>query len=416
MATNWTGANGGYRRDFHDRPTRHTTHEYAPGDRYSPWLQIRFGEGALRVAPYLPFDRITKDYYAYSVMRAYTIAGVDEQGYIVPANGILPVVGGQGSPAAFYEARPLVYAERDYSNVDFGDWPDASPAINLNAVTGTMLEAADVNAEGVVVAAAQVTDPTGAGVAGRDFVGVKAGTMPIGAVTDELLEGASRFVYKQHDPQESVTIQTMYTLAVSETNAMRYNYGQATRNAIMHRNALVGNGTVANLANVGSNTPTETLDDLPFWANQGDIDESNDTDHDMIRAGDLVATDDRGNMVRFDVRVDNWDVESATAGDIELNHRYPVAAMAAVVGRCHNRQRIAGSRPLSLVKTWHDLLSGSGTDGIEGWMRRGQEMTAAEVAGIVATNVPNATVDDAYGTLDAEAEEKFGLLIHLINL
>jgi hypothetical protein len=411
MAINFSAAGGNYRREFHDRPTRHAIHEVLPGDRYSPWIQPRYGEGELRVAPYLPFGRITKDFYTYSVIRAYTVGSVDEQGYVVPANAILPVDDG----TSFYEARPLVYREVDYAQSAFGDWPDTDAPLNLNPFTGTTLLEADVNAQNVVDAAANSDDPTGAGIAGRDFVGVKAASLPIGCVTDELLEGASRFHFQEFDPQESVTIQTMYTLGVPETNRMRYNYGQATRNAVIRRNDLVGAGTVVNRASLD-------LADMPYWVHQGETVTQTiaATEHDMIRAGDVVASDDEGNFVRFDVRVGDWNVAADTGAEQELNNRYPLAAVPAIVGRCHVRQRVVKSHPLSLVKTYQErLLGGSGTEGVEAWALRGNVMTADQADSIQETNLPedtavSATVDPAYGRLDAAADERFLMFIHLM--
>ena len=411
MTTNFTGGTNVFKREFFDRPTKHGTHEIVMGDRYSPWLQIRYGEGALRVAPYLPFDRIIKDYQTYTVMRAFTIASVDQSGYVVPANGILAV----GDGTNFYDARPLVYSATNYDESAFGDWPDTSAPINVNSFDGALLQAADVNAEGVVTAAVS-TDPTGPGIAGMTFVGVKAGSMPIGLVTDELVEGASRFNINEWDPQESVTIQTMYTLAVPETSAMRRNYGQATREALLARNLLVGEVSAEALPNVGTGTTTTELAGLPFWANQGDEDAAGVTGNDMIRSGDLVSCDASGNMIRFDQRVDDWNTQGTpgTPTDLEMNGRYPLAAMAALVGRCHNRQKVVTSRPLSLVKTYQDqILGGSGTGGVEAWALRGSTMSATQRTSIIATGKPETGATDNYSALDAEADARFALLVHL---
>lgn len=409
MPTTYTGSSGGFRREFFDRPTKHGTHEVLPGDRYSPWIQIRSGEGALRVAPYLPFDRIVKDFFTYSVMRAFTIASVDQQGYIVPANAIL----GLGDGTNFYDARPLVYADKDHDSSAFGDWPDTDAPINVNAFDGATIESSDVNVEGVVNAAAS-TDSTAGGVAGLTFVGVKSASMPIGLVTDELLEGASRFTYNEMDPQESVTIQTMYTLLVPEKTEMRRNYGQATRQALLDRNLLVGEVSALNLPNVGSGTTTSELADLPIWANQGDEDAAGITGNDMIRGGDLVSCDSLGNMVRFDIRVDDFNDDTDALG---TNSRYPVAAMAAVVGRCHGRQTIVTSSPLNLVKTYQSaVLGGSGTGGIEAWALRGTTMTAAQVTSIIAIGKPETGATNDYSELDALLDARYGLLVHLTLL
>lgn len=411
MATNFTGGTNSFKREFFDRPTKHGTHEIVKGDRYSPWIQIRFGEGALRVAPYLPFDRIIKDYYTYTVMRAFTISSVDQSGYLVPANGILAV----GDGTDFYDARPHVYAAHDYDSSAFGDWPDTDAPINVNPFDGGLLEVADVNAEGVCEAAVS-TDPTGPGIAGMTFAGVKSGSMPIGLCTDELVEGASRFNVNEWDPQESVTIQTMYTLAVPEASVNRYNYGQATRQAILDRNNLVGDGTVAALANVGTGTGATELAGLPEWATQGDVTKAGVTGNDMIRGGDVVSCDSKGNMVRFDTRVDDWNIQGSpgTPTDLEINGRYPVAAVAAIVGRCHGRQAVVASTPLSKVKTYQSqLLGGSGTGGIEAWMLRGDVMTTAERTSIIATGKPETGATDNYSALDAVVSSRYALLVHL---
>jgi len=414
MSVSFSSGNGKtYRRNFMDRPTKHRSQETLPGDRYSPTIQPRYREGAFRVAPYLPFQFIKKDFFTYVVIRAHTIIGVDMQGYVVPCNGILPV----GDGTQFYEGRPLVYADRDHSQLAFGDWPDTDAPKNLNVYDGEPLEAADVNTEGVVEGVAG-TGGDDAGKAGLAFAAVSAMVNPMGVLTDEALEGASRFIFNEMDPQESLTMQTMYTLIFAERNEMRYNYGQATRNAIITRNALVGQGTDANLDNVGANAAGAVLDTtLPFWATQGEADEGVATLNDIITPGDLVACDDSGNPVRFDARVDDWNVAHDDASGQFPNNRYPVAAMVAVVGRCHAREHLVNSTPLSKVKTYQsEVLGGSGTDGIETYLTRGDEMTAGQVTALIAARKPESGAADAYVSRDALAGRKYAVSIHLTNL
>jgi hypothetical protein len=406
----FSNADATYRDEFFGRPTKHIAQEFAKGDRYTPHIQLRHGEGAMRVAPYLPFVRIIKDFYTYVSLLAHKFVGKDEAGYIVPANGILPV----GDGTEFYEGRPLVYADRDTGG-GFGEWPDFGAPVNMNPFTGAPLEAGELSAEGVIVDTLDA-DPTAGGVAGRTFAAIKAGTMPIGCLTDDALNGADRFNNQEFDPAESLTVLLRGVLLFSEQTAMRRNYGQATREAILLRNQLVSRATVINLNEVGTGTGATELEGLPFWANQGSVSNAVATAFDIIRPGDFVAVNDSGDPIRFDARVDDWNSASTPAAptDLEMNGRYPIAALQSVIGRCHAREKVEVSTPLALVKTFQDkVLGGSGTGGIETIYTRGAAMTSGQVTSIIATNKPESGANNAYAQGDAEENAKYLLLIRL---
>lgn len=372
-----------------------------------------------------------KEYNTFAVIRRYKLVTFDEQGFFVPANAILRVgdsyadtTGEKGASVdTYYDARPLVYAARDYGSGIYGDVSVDNPPKNLNPWDGEFLAAGDVNVQGCVTSGAASTDAQAGGIAARRFVGVTAQRFPIGVVTDKILSGAGRFQYREFDPMESLTVLTGgRVLLVTEQAVNRYNYGQATRKAIVNRNLLVGSASALALTSI-------QLDEIPYWANQGDATmptadtpgTANATPNDMIMSGDLVACDDAGNFVRFDVRIDDW-VDATAANDVSdlnLNAHYPVAAVHAIVGRCHAREKVVASTALNLVKTYQDssAVGGSGTGGIEKILTRGAAMSAAELASIQKVLTPavtaqGATADAALGW-DTETSAKFALLIHL---
>ena len=436
MAVTYTGSTSAVNKSpIWESKTDHDIQEHLNGDRYTPVIQLSRSAGG-RVAPYLPFlsDGYIKEYSTFAVMRRYKLVTFDEQGFFVPANAILRVAdtyadttGEKGTVDTYYDARPLVYAARDYGSGIYGDVSVDNPPKNLNPWDGEFLAAGDVNAQGCVTSGAASTDAQAGGIAARRFVGVTAQRFPIGVVTDKILSGAGRFQYREFDPMESLTVLTGgRVLLVTEQAVNRYNYGQATRKAIVNRNLLVGSASALALTSI-------QLDEIPYWANQGDATmptadtpgTANATPNDMIMSGDLVACDDAGNFVRFDVRVDDWVDAADNAGadtdikDTDLNAHYPVAAVHAIVGRCHAREKVVASTALNLVKTYQDssAVGGSGTGGIEKILTRGAAMSAAELASIqkVLTPAPTAqgaTADAALGW-DTETSAKFALLIHL---
>lgn len=393
--------------------TDHDIQEYYLGQRYSQIIQ-RNQEG--RIAPYLPFLEFVKEYEQFAVVRAYTIMSRDEQNQFIPANAILAVDDGTD----YYEGRPLVYAAADYGSVLSTLNPTSSQQ-NIHAFDGDLVVSGDLNAEGLVHKATP-GGATDGGISSTNWVKTRAARFPVGVVTDKVLTGAGRIQYQEQDPQRTLTMLTSYTLLVAEKAENRYNYGQATRNAILHRNDLVGAGTDAasaySSANVGTGTGATELAGIPYWANQGVEDGTAATANDLILPGDLVASDDWGRFVRFDGRVDNWNIDAAggpgSPTDLEMWGRYPVPAVNAIVGRCHGRETVVTSDGLSNVRVYKNTtkVGGSGT-GAEKVLTRGDAMTAGEVTSLQATMDPGGlTITNT--EWDAVADAKYGLLIHIV--
>lgn len=377
--------------------TDHDSREAYEGQRYSPMIQMT-DAGRFVAAPYLPFIRtdFVKEFETYAVIRRHRLASVDEQGFVVPANGILKVYETDGT-ATYYEGRPLVYSAADYAGAGaaYGDFDVTNPPKNMHGFTGVPLISTDVNAQGVVTAGAASTDPTGGGVAGRRFVGVTSARFPIGLLTDKVLSRAGVYQYREFDPQRTLTVLTHRVILMAERAVHRRNYGQATRAAINTRNTLVGAGTALNLTSIDTAQ-------IPAWAAQ--------TGNDIILPGDLVACDDAGEMVRLDVRVTKFnDVTNA----LTANGEYPLAVMNAVVGRCAAREKVESDIALALVKTYKNSsdVGGIGTNGVEKILTRGDAMSGAEVTAIqTITEVITGAIDLEW---DAAADANYGLLIHL---
>lgn len=427
MAITYTGAGSSKvnKSIIMESQTDQDIREAYSGERLSPVIQQ---PNALRVAPYLPFltDSFVKEYNTFAVMKRYRLVSLDEQGQVVLANGILRVKdqsasGEAGAVATYYDARPLIYSAYDYGSGSYGALNVANPPKNIDAFGGDLFASGDLDTEGTNSQASASTDPTGGGIAGRNFVGVSAARFPIGVICDKVLSGAGRLQFRDFDPQEAMTVLTGRTLLVTEQAVNRYNYGQATRNAVIYRNSKVGTGTTANNTSI-------VIGDMPIWVNQGDTDADVASANDMILPGDLVACDDAGNFIRWDVRVDDWadaagNVETdgdpaVNITDLDLNAHYPVAALAAVVGRCQNREKVVASTALNLVRTYQNstAVGGSGTGGIEMILTRGATMTSGELASIQKTMTPyqlpvGATADNALAWDAALA--KFALLIHI---
>lgn len=387
--------------------TDHDSREAYAGERWSPIIQMGDGDRFV-VAPYLPFTSdLVKEFEAYTVIRRHKLISTDEQGFVVPANGILKVFDAD----AYYEARPLVYADRDVGTAGsaYGDWDVTNPPVNMNPFDGLALEAGDLNAQSVVTDGSASTDPTAGGIAGRRYVGVTASRFPLGFVTDKVLSRAGVYQYREYDPQRTLTVLTHRVVLFAERAAHRRNYGQATLDAITTRNSLVGAASALALASIGT-----AATDIPRWA-RGEA--GGASENDIILPGDLVAADDAGDFVRLDVRVNNYN-SAAAAGNpttLEMNGQYPLAAMHAVVGRCQARELNVGDAGLALVKTYKNStdVGGIGTSGVEKILTRGNAMTAGELAGIQATTVeglPGGTADLEF---DAVADGEYGLLIHL---
>lgn len=360
--------------------TDHDSREAYSGERYSPIIHVGDGDRFV-VAPYLPFTNdLVKEVEAFTVIRRHTLVSMDEQGFVVPANGI-PRMG----DTAEYEGRPLVYADRDHGapGAAYGDWEMSNVPVNMNPFTAAALLQANVNAQGVVTGAAG--DPTDGGIAGRTYVGVSAGRFPVGMVTDKVVSRAGRYQFREFDPQRTLTVLVHRVVLLAERSVHRRNYGQAAADAIAARNALVGSGTALALDNV---------DNAPDWA-------TNDG-NDLILPGDLVACDDRGELVKLDARIQDF------AAVDDAFDAYPPQIIHSVVGRCSAREKVVGDQALALVRTYKNTpdVGGSGTNGVEKILTRGNAMTSGEVTAITAAL-------GATKIWDAEEGEKYGLLVHL---
>lgn len=376
--------------------TDHDTREAYTGDRYQPIIQR--GDRFM-AAPYLPFIRseLVKEFEAYAVMRRHTLVSVDEQGFVIPANGILKIYTPLDTATDYYEGRPLVYSAADLGTAGaaMGDWDLDNPPINMDAFTG--LAMTTINTEGVVEGVAG--GATDGGIAGTTFVKVAGARFPLGVVTDKVLSRAGVYQYREFEPQRTLTILTHRVLLIAERSVHRRNYGQATNAAIVTRNDLVGAGT-----DVAEDDVDVT--EIPAWAAQ--------TGNDLILPGDLVACDDSGNFVRLDVRVTNFnDTDGTDTSNTTVNGNYPIAAMNAVVGRCHAREKVVTDSFAALHRTYKNstAVGGSGTDGVEKILTRGDVMTSGQVTAIQTAAAVGAL--DANGEWDAEADEKFALLIKL---
>lgn len=368
--------------------------EYYEGERYQPSIQ----EGLQFVAaPYLPFDSsdFVKEFELYTVIKRLRLVSLDEQNFVVPANAIIKIDDGTNH----YEGRPLVYSDADYGVGAYGDLAVDNPPVNLNPFTATAMVLADVNAEGVVSGASS-TDPTAGGIAGRTFVGVSGQRFPIGALVDKVVSRSTDYTHSEFKVQQTLSILTHRTILVAELARNRYNYEQATRNAVAARNALVGAASALALSDVAIAT-------LPLWAQT--------TGHDLMQAGDLVACDDAGEFIRFLAHTRNWIVQGTpgTPTDAELNGSMPVTAMNAVVGRCHKRERVIGDTGLNLVRTYKNstAVGGSGTSGVEKVLTRGAAVTSTELSDY--QTLVAAGPLDPYAEFDTVEGQKYGLLIHL---
>lgn len=391
MAVNYGVSSPPSRGFIWESKTTQDRQEYYEGERYQPSIQ----EGLRFVAaPYLPFDTsdFVKEFELYTVIKRLRLVSLDEQNFVVPANAILKVDDGTDH----YEGRPLVYSAADYGSGTYGNLAVDNPPVNLNPFDGQAVALADVNAEGVISGALS-TDPTAGGIAGRTFVGVSGQRFPIGAVVDKVVSRSTDFTHSEYKVQQTLSILTHRTILVAELARNRFNYEQATRNAIAARNALVGAGSTLGLADV-------TLTDCPIWCET--------TGHDLMQSGDLVACDDAGEFIRWLAHVRSWaDPDSPTAG--ELSGELPPAALNAIVGRCHKRERVVSDTGLNLVRTYKNstAVGGSGTSGVEKVLTRGDAVTSTELSDYQALTAAGPLDDDA--EFDTVEGEKYGLLIHL---